>query len=380
MANDEHDDTGKRKRKDKEEKAPPAPKLPITPAPKSLPLFAFLGDLFERPEQAPDRVALVVCHGAGGMRIGHCVSEWPITPRTAPGKEQTIELCNLILQLAQQDCDALDKPTRYAVLAYDLARSDRPIGRHLLRLRPSGMATALDDERGIGVEDEENNVLSTKLLLGLLSSSERDRRWMMEQTQNLIAGVIERQDERIDRMEQIVDKGWEKQVAMMSATEKMLSEAAQRQYQADHQRWKHEKMDLLFDKGTAMLSWLAPQLAARALGGAAAVPGAAPAATGEPNPVRKFMTSIGQEEGAIAFGEPDESGNATGGIFTVEQFQALVAIANAAEPDDEAIAQLAASITPAQQAQAVQLIGMGRLAPLIAWFAERQASAATVQQ
>lgn len=352
---------------DNKKKAPP--KLTVAPTPKDLRLFSFLEDLLGVPAEAPDRLALVVCHGAGGMRLGHTVKEWPMGTLRAPGlnRERTIEICNLALQLAQQDCDALDKPTRYAMLAYDLARSDRPIGRHMLKLKPSGMGTALDDERGVGVEDDENNVVTTKLLLGLLESERKDKRWMTELMANTISGAMERDEARIERLEQIANDGWKRQIEMMQATQTMLDNSAERKAKADWMAWKKEKFSLVIEKGFAAAQVLLPALASKALGDQAG--------GGTPNPVADLLKSMSEDQSVAAFGLYDRtSDTVAGGVFTPAQFHLLCKVASS--PDDATIEELRASLSNEQIAAAQQVFSISQLLPVVQWLQQRQAASA----
>lgn len=129
-------------------------------------------------------------------------------------REKLVELCNRIVAAAQADCDALRRATVYTVLAYHPAVGADAYARHLLRLSPkSGLAV---DATTVVNED---NVLSTKLLLGLLGEERRDKRWMMELAANLMSGVAERDAARIGSLEGIVEGTWDRQVKVIEVLE-----------------------------------------------------------------------------------------------------------------------------------------------------------------
>lgn len=351
-------------RDEKKQKA--APKQTVVPATKAPTIFAFLeAQHWGEERESVDKIVLCAAHGNLGMRQGPVIREWSFAPREKPAREKLIEMSNACLQLAEADCDALGRPTRYVVLAYDLARSDRAIGRVLIRLNPSGTTTALADERGGGFEDEEGNGLTAKLLLGLLEAERRDKRWTMELAMNAISGAMERDAERIERMEQIVDGSWQKQTEMMKATEAMLNQAADREAKERWARWKQEKIDYAIEKSLAIGELLLPPMLKKVL------PPPPPGA----NPVRDFLETVTEEQGARAFGTFDTNQTRlTDGVFTDEQLQLFMSIAKSDAIDDAAAGRLIASIKPEQVAKCREIFEFQQIAVLAQWFSARTAA------
>jgi hypothetical protein len=338
-----------------------AAKVTVSPSPKDERLWLYLDGLFPHVATAdgyvaagPDKIALCAVYGATGMRQGPVVKEWPFAARECPDKERLVELSNEILRLIQADCDVLNRRTKYGVLAYDAARSDRAIGRHLIAVSPSGMTTALDDERGGGAgEDEDGGAMSTRLLLGILQDERKDKRWMTEMLANVVSGALERADERDDRMQAIVENGWQKTMQMMQATEAMLSQASERQIKTSWAKFYQEKLGLAGEKAMGMLEMFVAQ---RAIAGPAA-----------PNAVAVFLESITDEQGTTAFGALDGSGRAAGGIFTSAQFDLLRKIAGGATVDSADVEAFKTSIKPEQMVAAQQIFSADQLMPLLKW-------------
>jgi hypothetical protein len=223
----------------------------------------------------------------------------------------------------------------------------------LFKLVPSG-TVAMNADRVLD-DEEENGALSTKLLLGLLDSERRDKRWSIEAAMNLISGVVERQDERLERMEQIVDGGWQKQAELIRAIESMHSGAQERAMKVEWQKWKQSKMDWGFDtlKGLAevMLPAALAKLPTRNVNSAASPTGdvpndaAAAAANGdaaaeaaseiEVNTLREFFRTtaeggrLSEEQAYAAFGKFGQDGNLVEpGVLTVDQFMILAHVAD----------------------------------------------------
>lgn len=342
----------------------------INPEPKNEPIFKFLVDLFEKG--FPEKIVLVGAFGSGGRRLGPPLKDIPFKVNAEkPNHEQLVTMSNFLLQLAQEDCEVFNKPMKYAVLAYDLARSSEPYERKFMALRPIGNSQLLAEARG-EIDDEEGGVLSTKLLLGLLDSERRDKRYMTELVTNVLSGVVERQDQRIERMETIVEGTWQRQAELMKATQEMLNSAAEQKAKADHLLWKEKKWDFLLEKGVGIVELFAPQLVAKLV----------TTTTTTSNPALVFMQSVTADQGSVAFGDviDQETDTCSGGIFTPSQFQALMKIVRSTTPDDATINAFAASITNEQVAKAQQVFSLAQLMPLMSWMQQRaQAAGGTVQ-
>lgn len=306
----------------------------LVPTTKARAVLEFLEDMHWGPRSGDgvpmdsiDKLVLAAAYGPAGRRVGPTVKEWTFAPKDKPTREKLVELANQILTLAETDCDALRKPTTYSLAAFDLARGDRAIGRVLLRIAPSGTRTILEDERYGDGDDEESGALSTKLLLTLLNDERRDKRWLLEQTLVVVSGAAERDAQRIERMEAIVDGAFAKQVALLEATEKMLSGAADRKAKAEWETWRREKFGAVVDKVLGIAEVMLPHAIAK-------LPAAS--ATGIPiDALRDFIKAATEEQMVKAFGDWDDSGCRRPGVLTPEQSLLIMAVANGNAPVDE---------------------------------------------
>jgi hypothetical protein len=356
------------------------------PTPKSPRIFSFLEDLWE--DGQPDKLTLHACYGEAGMRLGPQLKEFVFKPNAdRPTQPELVALTNLIMQYAQEDCDVLDKKTRYAILAYDLLRSDRSYARKTVKVFPSGMSEISDEERIMGDGDDEGGgSLSTKLVLDLLAESRRHERWMFESTMTTLSGVLER-DARTIAMHQKRDtESFERQVKYITATEAALSQVHARKLEEDWQEFKREAAL----KALSMLGLAVPHVAkaieqhrASKAQAQVAAPGGdvvdvtpeeqpAEAVVVEPNPVRDFLESITPEQGEVAFGKYNEDGTPQApGVFTLDQVQLFAVIAGADKPDEATMKQLFDSITPEQMNKAQEIFELTQLVhlmPLMAQF------------
>lgn len=129
-------------------------------------------------------------------------------------RERLVEIANKIVAVAQADCDALRRSTVYAVLAHHPLMGPDAYARHLLRLAPKS-ALAVDADSVVS----EDNIMSTRLLLGLLADEKRDKRWVMELAMNVVSGAAERDSARIAALESAVGATWERQGKLLEAIE-----------------------------------------------------------------------------------------------------------------------------------------------------------------
>lgn len=361
------------------EKKEPARNLVLHPTPSSEQLMNFLDRVFHGDFEMPQKLTLCAVTGRMGQQMGPMIREFSFKPDERPTVEQRVELANLIVHIFQDDADALNKKCTYGVHAFHLGRSDRFYSRVLIRMAPSGMTTALQDERGIGADDEEGNAASSRLLMELLQSERRDKRYTLELALSAISGAMERDAERIERMEKIVDGAWAKQIEMMKATESMLSQAADRQARSTWEAFKREKVAMAIEKAIGITEMVVPQLLARRAERSAVEDAAAKVASAS-NPVGQFLLSVSEEQGARAFGAILGPDRVAGGVFSADQFTMLGRIASEAEPDNALVTAFVASLTAQQIQQAQSIFSMDQLMPLLSWLQSRKSSNGTVVQ
>lgn len=324
------------------------PALQVTPTASNEAFTSWLVERFAGDERASRVQVLQV--GAGN-RHGEVVFTFDSKPDVSDGKkgaaaaqarpsrEKLVELSNKMLSAAQLDCDALRKPSLYAAIASDPRMGSEPYSRFLLRLAPKNSFVSV---AGI-VGDDEDGVLPTKLLLTLLESERRDKRWIAELMANTVSGALERDSARIEKMESILDGRLEKETRFIEATEEALSRAAERKQKAE---WAAIKTAAVRD-GVEMLKGLLPATVAALSDGKS---GVGPA-------VQQFMRSLTRQQ-LVALVGADTLTAPTGGVLTVEQAHALRRVD---EGDTGAVRELFASLSPEQFDQLRRLLTQDQL-------------------
>lgn len=220
----------------------PKASAPVPVAPKIEGLLIFLVDLFE--DGFPNKVALHAVFGPTGKRRGPLIKDFSFKASEKPNHEDLIELSNLMVQLAQEECEVFGKSTNFGVFAYDLLRNSEHYQRKLFNLKPQGTSQALAEERGETVYEDEDNggSMSTKLLLSILEGERRDKRWMMEMLANVVTGSQQRDAERIAALEEQADGIYDRSTKYISATEQMLNQAEDRRARSERAAMWNEMM------------------------------------------------------------------------------------------------------------------------------------------
>ncbi len=348
-------------------------------------LFAWLEELFYASPSSgsfPERIELRVVKGRYLDVFGPRIDQRTFAPESSeearkklppktpgrsgkPTKEELVHLANSFSLQMRRDCDVQNKSVAYGLFAWHMARGDEPYSRLIRRMKPTGVYSREHDGGRAQDDDDDSNSATTKLLLGLLDSERRDKRWMSELMASTVSGALERADARLERVETMIDSSWAKQIEYMKSIEANLSNAVERQLKVDQQRWRQQKADWALDQAAGIATFLLPALAKK-------VAGAAPDA---PNPAMQFLTSMSAEEGAVAFGSASEDRETvSGGIFSNAQWQSLLRVARSSEPDDATVSSLVDSLTGEQIAQAQALFAVERLMPVIQWLHARRAT------
>jgi hypothetical protein len=321
------------------------------------------GKVKDSVDVMPDRITLRVCilREDGREDVGPLIfgKEYKPTVSPCPKIEELIGLCNQLIAKAQHDASQSSRKRIYTVQAFNTVKSAEAFARHLVTMVPRQRELAI-------INDEDSAALPTqKLLLGLLESERRDKRWMAELAMHAVSGIVEQQNERIEQLQGIVDGDHSKRLEYMQAAEQMLNQAADRKAAQAWVKWKQEKIDLAVEKAIAGAELLLPQLVKKL-----------PAMSSGANPVRDFVHSMSEEQCVALFGAADEVNKAvSGAIFTNSQFQMILQLVD--RLDDKIADDLIASITPEQFEAAKAILPLNLLGPLAQWITSRvQAQAA----
>ena len=325
----------------------------ITPTPADEALCGWMTERYAGEEYA---TRIQVCQWISNQR-GEAVftHDQRVDPSDAKSKsaakpklsrERIVEISNKIVAAAQADCDALRRATVYAVLAFHPAMGSDAYSRHLLRLSPKS-ALAVDAD---GVVSEDN-AMSTKLLLGLLESERRDKRWMAELMANVVSGASERDTARIAALENIQSESWERQAKLIRATEEALSTAAERETKREWNRMKIAGMQ----QGLAMLGTLVPGVVAVMTQGRA----------GTVEGIKGFADSLSPDQRVRLFGQwRDADTQIAPGILDPEQARLFDSVA-AGRVDPPRVRELLDSLRPEQIAAVQQVLSQEQFAGLI---------------
>lgn len=372
----------------KKGKKEPKPIQTTLPTAKNESVFAFLAMLWE--DGAPEKLELRACYGEAGMRIGPVVgSEIAFKPNAEPPHhEELIEMTNRLLKMAQEDCDILDRKTNYAVIAYDMTRSDQPIGRKLFKVFPSGTSQELYQMRGgdDSLEGGEGGA-GTKLLMKMLDDERRHNRWLMETTLGTVSNILERDGKRMQSLETAIDKSFDQRLKYIAATEAALSQVHERKLREE---WQQFQKDAIM-QGLQMLGGAVPHIAkaiekhqekkklvngeqqpAIARGEVDVTPVEPKEAATEPppatnNPVRTFIESLDNDQATKAFGKYNDKGEKVSeGVFNVEQIELFSEVAGVDDIDkyEDLVKKLFATITPEQKTKAQEIFNFTQLLTL----------------
>ena len=261
-------------------------------------------------------------------------------------RERIVEISNRIVAASQADCDALRRSTVYAALAFHPAMGSDAYSRHLLRHSPKS-ALAVDAD----VVVNEDNVMSTRLLLGLLESERRDKRWMAELMANVVSGAAERDAARISALEGIQKESLERQAKFMRATEEALSMADERRLKRE---WQQVKIDGARD-ALRLAEILLPGVVAAVTDGRAGVS----------EGIRAFAATLTNEQNVRLFGKwADADTLVAPGILDREQAQLFDSIITG-RVEPARLGDFVKSLRPDQFAAARQVLTQDQLAALM---------------
>ncbi len=278
MANHDDDGNDRDDREDKKEKketiaglVPKSSKARFAVAninPTSERIWKWLCDLID--EGWPEKIRVAAAYGSGGMKQGPVIKDFNFPTR---GKKQDvedmIELANAILQLCDEDVDALQKPTTYSASAYNLAVSDRAYSRVAFALRPSGVLPAHVEERG-GGEEQDSGTIRDDLLRELY----KDRRFQQmhqlerdERHDRAMDGIMARYEMRLQQTEATNRELLNTHLRLIELKEQLADKKATRELAERKQLFWQQKIEDAVAFGTTFL----PGLIAAATNGKAGI-------------------------------------------------------------------------------------------------------------
>lgn len=342
---------------------------PNEPAPKDEALFLWLEGLFFHDDAWPEKIEVRAVNLRSTKEVlGALITQRLLRANSKMDKASIVALSNELLHLMQRDADVQRKSMVYGIYAIHFSRNNNYYDRFLVRCEPTGLYSREGFPRVDDADDDDSPTV--RLLKELLTDERRKSTVQLDMLLGVLSGALERSDERLERVEALVDGAWQKQAAMMQATENLISQSHARDEKG---AWGQLQRDLARAGAQKALDVLGGIAAARLAPAAGAQPGTL-------NPLAAFIASITKEEGEAAFGgEPDEAGHVPGAVFSDDQFQLMMKIAKSSVIDDDDVAALRESIVarPELIAKAQEIFGLGRLVALVQWFKEREAAAAS---
>lgn len=366
---DDSDDKGRGVRGTKRATEATARRSAINPQPRDEKLCWWLESEWHRHEgvSGPSRITLGTARGPHKDRMGRVVRDIPFGPGAKPDKERLIEITNELVGAAQSDCDAVGRATVYQIVIFDPARDSDTVGRHLMRMEPSLLTGADDDEdEGSGgtVKDE------------LLRELYHDRRFqqvhnarMFESYQNAVEGIIGRYEARLQASEAANATLLQTHMELIRVREEMLDRRQARELKADREKFFQEKIQ----RGINMIESVVVPIAQAKIASMVQAAGGA-AAVGELSALQQWVQALTDEENIALFGAWNGEQCVEPGILTVEQAQQFVAVAKGASSDIEAFQS---SLTVEQIARVQSAIATPKLAALMSIVNGMKTKAAT---
>lgn len=319
-------------------------------------------------EGFPQKLSLV--HLAAGS-TGDAVFEKEFRPGEAkPTREKIVEMSNEFLEIAQKDCDDLERDQKYAILAFDRAKGVKPYARKLLNLK------AISARQGISAlandyADGEQRKSDRELLLEIM----RNARWEKEHNLKMTTMLFDRYENRMSQLEKHIDGTLEKQVKFLEATESLLSQAQERQLKAKREEFIQQQIA----EGIEMLKLIAPHLInawSKKNSGTAAIETTTEqqneqmtVTQREPNPASDFVKGMTTEQREQTFGEWSQEGRLLKpGIFSEKQTGLFATIAGSGKnPDPALVNEFIESLTEEQVDKVQKIFGLTKLFPLVSW-------------
>ncbi len=376
--------------------------IQIVPTATDEAFATWLGARFSDPEYA---MRIQIVQVGAGNRHGEVIythdERAPVgdkkkdKPRLS--RERIVELSNAMITSSQLDCDALGRSTTYAALAFHAAMGADSYSRFMFRLRPKNIYANAE-----GVVDVEEGSRIERLLLGLLESERRDKRWTLEMAMNAISGAMERDAQRIEKTEMMLDGRLEKETKLIEATEAALSKAEDRRLK---RAWHDLTVGTVGEMVSSVKSQILPAIKFKLMSGAGTPPhatsnGTAPhpsGTAGSPPSAETPATGTAPEvvilgrflaeceaNGEVAenlFGKDVDGKPVSTGIFNRQQAALLVIVHSGGLPvsllDQLLPGAGELAVTDEQRAQAMAIMTPAMSSTLIELFTLRMAARAS---
>lgn len=348
------------------------------PQPQNVELFQFLVRLFEDDDEKPQLIELCQAFGPGMRQIGQKVESKPFKiNEPKPTQEKLVELSNMFLDLAQQNCNAVGRPHSYVIGAKHYAKSESYYKNHLLKMQPKQIASGEYDPHATFGDDDipgdpkrRDELLSQTL--AFMREMHEQRKWEMEQNTVIFRTALERSDGENNRLSTRVRDLEADKFTWVKTTEEMLSRKQERDMAMESHKFKIEGMKFAANYITQLIPVVVKQLKPT---------DAPPFSTGQQSSesmaLDAFFNSLTEEQFKTVLGDLDANKQLAGGILTSNQSAILTGISSCSLPPTE-LAKVSPggefTITQDQFFKIQEIVGMDKLLPLAPFFQERTAT------
>ena len=287
---------------------------------------------------------------------------YPATSRDKPpSREEIVDLSHTLLRLAQNNCNTVEKPQLYGVIAYQFGSASDMSGVFSLNLKPTERPEGEDGtgHAGLGGDDEDgmfpDSPLGAMLRYSLEQNKESlaDRRFMMREFRESMSGIVEHIAEENGRLSGMVQEGFKQMLDMYKTQQQILNEDQERKNKA---RWNEVGVSVA-EKGAEMFMNLLPPAINRIAGKEIV-----PATTSMESVILgNFIKSCDEEQSRLAFGyQGDGQPPFEDSIFTPAQVALLTDIATCKASGDRIDDFLPGGAVEIKQNQLERLLATGK--------------------
>lgn len=380
---DDYGDDREYGRPDRKKKQHEPLAAPVDPVIKRTDFFEWLEGIFFGEQEHPERITINSVSGRELERLGPLIKQFIYRPEAGkdgkPSKEKIVALSNEIVTRCQTECNAVGRRMIYGVHVYHAVRNgDEPYERFIIRCEPKGK-TANNGvpgdlgRAGFGADDDGEISMQERYAVHALHRDER----MFQLFAAAMEGVMDRMDRHIERQEKSQENLRERYERQQEISERALSLEEER---AAKREWRQLGIKLADRGGTMGMDLILPALMTKITG--KTLPGIAESA--ESRLLKDFFRSqadggkLTEAESATVFGIFDEGPHGEHvcqreGILSYAQGRLMWEISQCQAPAERIDEFLSGPlvITEDQRTRLLQVLGVDRLAPIMARLAAR---------
>lgn len=357
---------------------PDKDKTLVTPEPARPDLFAFVENLFG-DDQKPECIDVRQAYGPGARKHGPIIlkKEYKANQKK-PTREEMVSLSNELLASAQNDCNVLSKPHRYAILPKHFAKSDNYYQCFLVSLtpkqpNPDAYDPMSDDEdvEGANGFDQRHKVDMLRYSLEHLKHGDEHERYRQDQFSTAMGDIIEKYQNIVMVVTTHNVELQKQQHEMFKALEAALSQKSEREIATKQAEFKMQ----VWQQGFRYLTQLAPVVVQQLNGKNGDANGTIAGPSAESLGCKAFCDGLNDEQARQIFGTLGDDGKLQpNGLFTPAQVEIFLGIAHGQLPA-AAIDKLLEgehALTELQKMKAMNIVSSEQFMPLVMLVMGRQ--------